>query len=154
MAFQGYNVPLDSGFQMANARSLTTVTTQNETAIDISGAANAFQKFMVLFDWSGLDVATGNESYSLKIEGATDSAFSGSLWLLAYRIIGDSSVSGSSVDTPPAGRLAIYCDNVAWTTAGNADTTQCLRYVRLTVATAAASGTPAITYSAYAVPIQ
>lgn len=154
MAFQGYNVPLDSGFQMANARSLTTVTTQTETAIDISGAANAFQKFMVLFDWSALDVASNNEQYNITVEGAADSAFAGSIWMLAFRIIGDSSVSGSSVDTPPAGRLAIYADNVAWTAAGNADTTQCLRYVRLKVQAAAASGSPAITYSAYAVPIQ
>lgn len=150
MAHQCYSLTLDGALQLANATAVSSATTTNGTAVDIGGAANNWQRFAVVIDWSGMDVASTNELYQFQVQGATTSAFS-TAYVLAEKRLGDSSVNLQPVDTTAAGRAVIYCDNVAVTSASDANSLIATQHVRLSCVSSGT--TPAVTYSAWIVPM-
>jgi hypothetical protein len=115
------------------------------------GAANAYARFAVVIDWSAMDVASGSELYQFQVQGATTSAFS-TAYVLAEKRLGDTTVNLQPVDTTAAGRTVIYCDNVAVTSASDANSLIATQYVRLSCVSSGT--TPTVTYSAWLVPIQ
>jgi hypothetical protein len=150
MAHQCYSLTLDGALQLANATAVASATTTNGTAFDLGGAANNWQRFAVVIDWSGMDITTGDESYRFQVQGATASAFS-TAYVLAEKRLGDSTVNLQPVDTTALGRTVIYCDNVAVTSATDSSSVISTQFVRLTCISAGT--TPAVTYSAWIVPI-
>ena len=150
MAHQCYSLTLDGALQLASATAVSTATTTNGTAVDIGGAANNWQRFAVVIDWSGLDVANGDELYRFQVQGATASAFS-TAYVLEERRLGDSSVNLQPVDTTAVGRMVLYVDNVAVTSATDPNSIISTQFVRLTCISSGTS--PAVTYSAWIVPI-
>lgn len=150
MVFQTYNKLLDGALQLANATAVTTATTTNGTAVDLGQAANAYAKFAVVIDWSGLDVASTNELYQMQVQGSTTSAFS-TAYVLEEKRLGDSSVNLQPVDTTALGRVVLFCDNVAVTSATDSSSVAAMQYIRLSCVSSGT--TPAITYSAWIVPV-
>lgn len=151
MAFQAYNLTLDSALQLASATAVSTAATTNGTAVDLGVAANSYQRFAVVIDWSGLDAASTDELYRMQVQGSTASGFS-TAYVLEEKRLGDSSVNLQPVDTTATGRIVLFCDNVAYTSATDANSVAAMQYVRLTCISSGT--TPAITYSAWIVPIQ
>ena len=158
MAHQCYSLTLDGALQLANATAVASATTTNGTAVDIGGAANNWQRFAVVIDWSGLDVATGDELYRFQVQGATASAFSTPYVLAEKRLGADGGSPGPAtgvnlqpVDTTALGRMVIYCDNVAVTSATDSSSIISTQWIRLTCVSSGT--TPAVTFSAWIVPI-
>jgi hypothetical protein len=158
MAFQCYSLTLDGALQLASATAVSTATTTNGTALDLGGAANNWQRFAVVIDWSGLDVASGDELYRFQVQGATASAFSTPYVLAEKRLGADGSSPGPAtgvnlqpVDTTALGRMVIYCDNVAVTSATDSSSIIATQFVRLTCVSSGTS--PAVTFSAWIVPM-
>lgn len=157
MAFQCYSLTLDGALQLASATTSAGATT-NGTAVDIGGAANNWQRFAVVIDWSGLDVASTDELYRFQVQGATASAFS-TPYVLAEKRLGAAGVSpgpATGVNLQPVsstglGRMVIYCDNVAVTSATDSSSIIATQFIRLTCISSGT--TPTITYSAWIVPI-
>lgn len=158
MAHQCYSLTLDGALQLANATAIASATTVNGTAVDIGGAANNWQRFAVVIDWSGLDVASTDELYRFQVQGATASGF-GTPYVLAEKRLG---VAGASpgpatgtnlqpVATTALGRMVIYCDNVAVTSATDSSSLIATQFIRLSCTSSGTS--PAVTYSAWIVPI-
>lgn len=154
MVFQTHNFTLDSATQLKDAGLVAADAAGTVSAaaayVDL-GAANAYAKFAVVIDWTACEVADGNEAYHMRVEGATASAFS-TAYILAKQSLGDSSVTGQPVDSPPNGRIVIYGDNVACTSATDAGSEIACRYIRIycDVAGTIATG---INYTAWFVPL-
>lgn len=148
MAHQTHSFTLDTAGRTYNAQTLTA--SASGTAIDLTGAADVFAKFAIVIDWSGLDVASGNELYRFQVQGATTSAFS-TAYVLEEQLFGDTSVTTQPVDTPATGRKILYCDNVAQTSASDANSLAALRWIRLSCIVSGTS--PTITVTAHIVPL-
>jgi hypothetical protein len=153
MAHQNFQYTLDESLCLKDAGLVASsaAATVDSAAVYIDlGAANAYAEFDVVIDWTACEVASGNEVYTVQIEGATATAFS-TVYRLITRAFGDSSVNGQPVDTTPSGRVVISCNNVAHTSATDPESTIACRYVRLytTVSGTVATG---FNYTAYLVP--
>lgn len=150
MVYQSHDRLLDGALQVKDAGlvAATAVTTVSSSAVTIDlGAAATYQKGALVVDVTACEVASGDELYIIQIQGATDSAFT-TAHQLAVKYLGDSSVTGNAVDTPPTGRHVLYFDNVALTSATDGTAYNALRYLRVRTV---ASGTIAtgINYSAW-----
>lgn len=154
MAFQTHNFTLDGGTQLKDAGLVAATaagTVSGSAAYVDLGAANAYARFAVVVDWTACEVASGDELYNMCVEGGTSSAFS-TVYRLSQRLLGDSTVNGQPVDTAASGRIVMFCDNVATTSATDPGSQIACQYVRIR---AVISGTIAtgINYTAYLVPI-
>ena len=150
MAFKPYDIPLDVNSRFHNATAISSATTTNGTTIDL-GAANQYAKFAVVIDYSGLTVAgTNNETYRFKVQISDSSGFS-SQHVVAERILGDKDATANTHDTPAAGRVVMFADNVATFSSTDANSIQACRYVRCQIVAGGTS--PAVTVSAYLVPM-
>lgn len=153
MVFQTHNFTLDSATQLKDAGAITSDTAGTVSSVaayvDL-GAANAYSKFAVVIDWTACDVASGDELYSLKVQGATASAFSTS-YTLAMKQLGDSTVTGQPVDTPASGRIVIFGDNVACTSASDPGSEIACQYIRIYLDVAGTS--PSLNYTAWFIPL-
>jgi hypothetical protein len=69
----------------------------------------------------------------------------------AERLLGDKDATGYTYDTPAAGRVVLYADNVSQFSSTDANSYIAGRYMRLRCTTTGT--TPAITITAWAVPI-
>lgn len=155
MAHQAHNFTLDTATQLKDA-GLVAATTAGQVGgaaayFDV-GAANSYARFAIVIDWTACEVATGDESYAINVEGAEATAFS-TAYRLASRIFGDSSVNGQPVDTPPSGRVVLFGDNVAITSATDGNSIICARYVRVRCVVAGTVAT-GFNYTAWLVPLQ
>lgn len=155
MTFQAHNFLLDSGTQLKDAGLVAADaagTVSSVAAYVDLGAANAYARFAIVIDWTACEVATGDEVYAIKVQGATSSAFS-TAYVLTERRFGDSSVSFQPVDTPPSGRVVLFCDNVAHTSASDGNSQIACQYIRVY---ADVGGTIAtgMNYTAWFVPLQ
>lgn len=155
MAFQAQNFTLDTATQLKDAGlvAATAAGTVGGSAAFVNfGAANAYARFAVVVDWTACEVASGDENYQLCLEGATADTF-GTAYRLATRGLGDSTVNGQPVDTPPSGRVVIFADNVAMTSATDGNSVIACQFVRIRVVI---SGTVAtgLNYTAWLVPLQ
>ena len=76
-----------------------------------------------IIDTSAVEVATGDEKYTILIQGSTSATFASGVWNLGATMLGDSSTSLETADTVAAGRREIaFCNEVSGLT---------LRYIRL-----------------------
>ena len=158
MVFQTYNKLLDGALQLASATAVSSAATTNGTAVDLGQAANAYAKFAVVIDWSGLDVASADELYRMQVQGSTTSAFSTPYVLEEKRLgaVGGSPGPATGVNLQPVattalGRVVMFVDNVAVTSASDSSSVAAMQYIRLTCVSSGT--TPAITYSAWIVPV-
>ena len=154
MGFQGYNLTLDSATQLKDAGAITSSaagTVSSAAAYVDLGAANAYAKFAVVVDWTACEVAMGDEVYDIQVQGSTATSFS-TKYVLASKKLGDSSVNGQPVDTPASGRMVIFCDNVACTSASDPNSLIATQYIRV-YATIAGSIATGINYTAWFVPL-
>lgn len=154
MAFQTHNFTLDGATQLKDAglvAASAAATVSSAAAYADFGAANAYARFAIVIDWTACEVDSGNEVYTVQIEGATATAFS-TVYRLATQKFGDSSVNGQPVDTTPSGRTVLFADNVVCTSATDPGSVYATRYVRvyLTVAGTVATG---FNYTAWLVPL-
>jgi hypothetical protein len=151
MAFQTHSLTLDDSTRCFNAEAISTATTVNGTTIDL-GAANAYARFAVVIDWTGLAVTgTDNEVYRFQVQVSDSSGFSNAM-VTGERLLGDKDATGYTYDTPVAGRVVLYADNVTQFSSSDANSYIAGRYVRLRCTTTGT--TPAITLTAWLVPIQ
>lgn len=154
MAFQTHSLTLDGAIQLKDAGLVAAdaaAQVGGSAAVIDLGAANSFQKFAVVIDWTACEVATGDEVYAVRIQGSTTSAFTNAYTLIERRF-GDSSVSFNATDTPPSGRAVLYGDNVAHTSATDGNSVEALRYVRLYTDVTGTIAT-GMNFSAWLVPI-
>jgi hypothetical protein len=155
MAHQAHNFPLVSELRLKDAGAVASsaagtvggqaaVVDLQQQAPGFAGNAPAasFARFAVVVDWTACEVDSSNELYRLTIEGSDSPTFASGVYTVAERRFGHSSVTGNATSTPPSGRLALYADNVACTSATDGSAVRALRYVRcfLTVTGTAASG--------------
>jgi hypothetical protein len=155
MAHQAHNFPLVSELRLKDAGAVASsaagtvggqaaVVDLQQQAPGFAGNAPAasFASFAVVVDWTACEVDSSNELYRLTIEGSDSPTFASGVYTVAERRFGHSSVTGNATSTPPSGRLALYADNVACTSATDGSAVRALRYVRcfLTVTGTAASG--------------
>jgi hypothetical protein len=116
------------------------------------GAANAYARFAIVIDWTACEVATGDEVYTITVEGATATSFS-TAYRLASRGFGHSSVNGQPVSTPPSGRVVLFSDNVAITSATDGGSTIAAQFIRVKCVVAGTIAT-GFNYTAYLVPLK
>ena len=152
MAFQTHNLTLDSDLRSMNAVAISTATTTNGTSLDLTGAADAFAKFAVVIDWSGLDFANADELYRIQVQGATATGF-GTVYVLEERRLGATGAAFNvqPVSTTAVGRVVLYCDNVVSTSSTDANSLSAMRWVRVSCVSSGTS--PAITLTAHIVPL-
>lgn len=93
--------------------------------------ARGFGRFAVMVDWTSI-VTTTDEAYYLSIEGSNTTNFA-TLQRLGLLLLGTTSPTGNSVATPPNGRAIFYCDNRAFISATDANSTQAQQYIRFKV---------------------
>ena len=165
MAHQAHNFPLVSELRLKDAGAVASsaagtvggqaaVVDLQQQAPGFAGNAPAasFARFAVVVDWTACEVDSSNELYRLTIEGSDSPTFASGVYTVAERRFGHSSVTGNATSTPPSGRLALYADNVACTSATDGSAVRALRYVRcfLNVSGTAASG---FNYAASIAPV-
>jgi hypothetical protein len=151
MAHQSHSVSLDGATQLFTAQAVSTATTTNSSTFDV-GAANAYARFGIVLDWSGLEVTgTDNELYRFQVRMSDTSAFTNSM-CVAERLLGDKDANTQTYDTPAAGRVMMFADNVAQFSSTDANAYIAGRYVRVSLITSGT--TPNITVNAWLVPIQ
>ena len=97
-----------------------------------TSSAQAYARCAVLVEWSTLDAASGNEAYTVELQGSNGSGFSTN-YRLGSVVLGHSSVTGFATSTPPNGREVFYCDNAVLPDASSAAVYGTTRYVRLVV---------------------
>ena len=154
MAFQTHNFTLDGATQLKDAGLVAADTAgqvNSAAAYFDVGAANAYARYAIVIDWTACEVATGDEVYDLQIQGSTATSFS-TKYILTSRKLGDSSVTLQPVDTPPSGRIVIYGDNVAHTSATDGSVQIACRYIRIYADVAGTIAT-GLNYTAWLVPI-
>lgn len=150
MAHQAHSLALDTAYRSINAVAISGTGTTSGSTIDL-GAAGAYAKFAVVIDWSGLTVAgTNNETYTFRVQVSSDSGFS-TVAFTAQRVLGDKDATGATHDTPAAGRLVLFADNVAILSSTDPNTVVACRYVR--VQCVAGGTSPAATVTAHIVPL-
>ena len=149
MAHQAQQYMLDDNLLLSAATLVAADAAGSVAYIDL-GAANAFAEFDVVVKWTACEVASGDEKYEFLVQGCEATNFT-TEYVLGRAILGDATVTFQPVDTPPAGQIAIHCDNTAHTSATDGASIVACRYVRiyLDVTGSIASG---INYSAYLVP--
>lgn len=151
MAFQTYNLPLDNGFRVWNAAAISSATTTNTNAFDLTGSdSSTFSKFAVVLDWSGLTAAGTDTLYRMRVQVSAASGFS-TAYTIEERLLGHATAASQPVNTPATGRVMLYCDNVATTSATDPGSLQGMRYVR--VQCISAGTTPTITLTGWIVPL-
>jgi len=97
----------------------------------------------VIIDVTACEVDTGNEKYTILVQGSTDSAFGTGVWNLGAIVLGDSSVSLETVDTAATRHQEIaFCNEVNGTV---------YRYLRLYTVVAGTIAT-GINYTGNLVP--
>lgn len=116
------------------------------TAAAFADLGGGYAEFDVVVDWTTCVVNDGDEKYDLVIEGSATNAFSTN-YVLGRLILGDSSVTNHAVDTPPAGRYVIHCNNGAITSASDGNSVSPMRYVRVNARVAGT--TPSMNYTAW-----
>ena len=154
MVFQTHNFTLDSAIQLKDAglvAASAAATVSSAAAYADFGAANAYARFAIVIDWTACEVDSGNEVYTIQVEGSTATSFS-TKYRLATRQFGDSSVNAQPVDTTSSGRAVIFADNVACTSASDPGSEIACQYVRIycTVGGTVATG---FNYTAWLVPL-
>lgn len=112
-------------------------------ATDTSAPA-AFGRFHVVIDLGAIDVASGDERYTIELQGAADSAFT-SPYRLGAIVLGHSSQTGNSASSPSNCRRAFVCDNRVWPDGASGATSLTLRYVRLRVTPSGTTPSCAVT---------
>lgn len=151
MAFQPHSVTLDGATQLFSAQSVSAAATTTSSTFDV-GAANAYTRFAIVVDWSGLEVSgTDNEVYRFQVRVSDSTGFTNSM-VTAERLLGDKDATGYTYDTPAAGRFMLFADNVAQFSSTDANSYIAARYIRIALITTGT--TPNITVNAWVVPIQ
>lgn len=135
---------LHSQFTYDNAlliRPVGAAITATETGATILDIGNGKVEGYLIADVTALDVATGDEAYTLMLEGSPDAAFgtAANITVLAMQRIGGATGATPVGTADVAGRFAIPFRNER-----NGTT---FRYVRLY--TLIAGTTPSITFSAF-----
>lgn len=153
MAFQTYNYLLDSGTQLKDAGLVAADaagTVGGAAAYVDLGAANSYAEFDVVVDWTAMEHDTGDEVYELRVQGAEATTFA-TPYTLARTRIGIAALAFQPVDHNATGRVVLHCDNVACTSATDANSLIATRYIRIycDVTGTIATG---FNYTAYLVP--
>lgn len=149
MVHQAHNFTLDSAIQMKDAglvASSAAATVGGSAKVHDIGAAG-YQRFALVIDVSAVEAATGDENYTILVQGATASSFS-TAYTLARTSLGDSAQAGQPIDSLP-GRYVVYGDNVINLAGSQTSQVQYLR-VYTVVAGTIATG---INFQAWLVPI-
>lgn len=134
----------DAGLVAASAAATV------DGAAKVLDCGTGFFEGDLIIDVTAIEVATGDEGYTITIEGSSDSGFSSGVEVeLAKQMLGDSSITGSDVDNV-AGRYTLPFNNRQPSGTGYPDGT-CWRYIRVytTVVGSIATG---INYSAWIAP--
>lgn len=148
MAFQAHSFTLDGATKLQDAGSVAA-SAASTYSYDMGGA-NVYGKFAVVIDLASVSVGTG-QYVQIAVQVSDTSGFSNT-YTLSSRFFGDTGSIGAPVDTAPNQRAVMYCDNVACTSATDANSLIAGRYVRLYVTIAGASTT--CNFQAWLVPIQ
>lgn len=157
MAFQCHSLTLDGGLDLKTAGLVAADASGSSLSggvayVDLTGAANAYAKFAVVIDWTAIDLDGGNEVYDVQVYGCAATDFTTD-FILTSRKFGDSSVTFQGADTPPSGRVVLFADNVAHTSATDGNVVECMRYVRLSVDVAGAGVGTGFNFTAKIVPM-
>lgn len=154
MAHQCTSIALDSATQLSQSLTATNVGDN----IGQVSAANAFAdlgggyaEFDVVIDWTTFDVASGNETYEFRLEGATTSAF-GTKYILGRVQVGRAAATGQPIATPANGRIVVPMNNLAHTSATWSGQQDPMRFVQINCV--AGGTTPSITFQAWLVAKQ
>jgi hypothetical protein len=153
MAFLGQDYTLDGATQLKDAGLVAAdaaAQVGGAAAYFDVGAANAFCCFDIIIDWTACEVASGDELYDIRIQGAEATAFS-TAFTLCSRKFGDSSVNFQPVDTSPSGRVVISGNNVAITSATDGNSIIACRYIRVYTDVTGTIAT-GMNFTAYLVP--
>lgn len=153
MSHQCHSFTLDAGWQLKDAGLVAASaagTVGGSAAYVDLGSASPYQRFALVVKWTACEVASGDEIYTIQVEGADDSSFTTNKTKLALQKFGDSTVNLQSVDTPANGLAVIYGDNVIQTAATSYSTS---RYLRVYTTVAGTVGT-GMNFEAWLVPLQ
>jgi hypothetical protein len=142
---QVHQLTLDDSDRLTAAITASTAGTRvvgTVASIDLGQLPPAFNanassiapygRFAVVCDWTTLKASSGNELYTVTLEGSTTSDFS-TVHRLGTMLLGHSSTTGSATTTPPNSRRVFYCDNVFHASATDGAALATTRYVRLAV---------------------
>lgn len=123
---------LDSLLQFKDAGLIaaTAVTQVGGTDYTLDLGAAKFQKLAIVVDVSACEVASGDESYLIQVQGSDTSAFTNAYQLTTIRL-GDTSATGDKYDTIAGTRKVAYTDNVAMASATDATAEIACRYIRV-----------------------
>lgn len=157
MVHQCHNFTLDDDLALKTAGAVTATGSGASLAggvasLDIGGAANSYQRFAVVIDWTACDADSGNEFYQVLIEGSTTTGFA-TTYRLANFAFGDSSVNGQPTDTPPSGRKVLFLDNHALISASDGNSFIACRYIRLSMSVSGAGVSTGMNLTAHVVPM-
>lgn len=122
---------LDSRYQLKDAGlvAATAVTTVGGSAASIDLGSAKYMEGRLIIDTTACEIATGDETYRLQLQGSTTSNFA-SVIELATKILGHTSATGNPISTAPAGRHVIHFDNCPQISATTGESAP-LRYIRL-----------------------
>lgn len=124
-----------------------------DSAAKVVDVGTGFFQGNLVIDVTAIEVATGDELYTISVEGSNDPGFSSGVEVeLASLRLGDSSLTGSDTDNI-AGRYVLPFNNRAGISTTYPDGT-CWRYLRVYTTVAGTIDTTGIVYSAFATPIQ
>lgn len=157
MAHQCHNFTIDDDLALKTAGAVASTASGASlsggvASLDIGGAANSYQRFAVVIDWTACEVDSGNEFYQVLIEGATTTGFA-TTYRLANFAFGHSSVNGQPTSTPPSGRKVLFVDNHALISASDGNSFIACRYIRLSMSVSGAGVTTGMNLSVYVVPM-
>lgn len=162
MAFQAHNFTLDDTYKLTDSLTCTGTAVVGTVAyIDLGQPSPAFNvdtssnkpysRFAVVMDYGAIDVTDGDEDYYIELQGSNATNFATSYRLVLAKV-GESSLIGRPVDTPPNGRIVFYGDNAVTSSATDATAIITTRFLRLRVEAFGTS--PSITINkAWLVPL-
>lgn len=109
-----------------------------------------YARFAVVIDWTNIQAAA-TQGYYLKVQGSVSSStFASDVFELEQVVFGHESLNNQPFATVANGRRVLYCDNVAYTSAGIPQT---CRYIRVAVFCSNGGQTTGWNYKAWLVPL-
>lgn len=143
MAFQAHNFVLDDTLRLTSGITITAASTPSvgATTIDLGALApgfnidttsiNPYSRFAVVVDWTTLDVASGDETYYIDIQGSNSATFASGNYAVGRLVLGVGGSVGNAVNTPANSRDVFYFDNAVLSSASSGSSHSTMRYLRL-----------------------
>ena len=106
MATNNHNFTFDSELELKDAGLIAASAACQVGAVDrILDLGLGYFEGRLVFDWTALEVDTGNEKYEAEWQLSNSATFASGNVCATVIKLGDSSVNGSSADTASSGRI-------------------------------------------------